>query len=84
MLWTPHGPYRKKPFSKEADLEQAIREVSTELFGPNRIYLDVKKKIGTKDKSNIPDGYLIDLSSAKEPVLRVVENELANPMCRFL
>ena len=77
MLWTPNGPYRKKPFSKEADLEQAINEVSAELFGPNRIYLDVKKKIGTKDKSNIPDGYLIDLSSAKEPVLRVVENELA-------
>lgn len=78
MLWTPNGPYRKKPFSKEADLEKAIKEVSTELFGPNRIYLDVKRKIGTKDKRNIPDGYLIDLSSAKEPVLRVVENELAS------
>jgi len=37
----------------------------------------VKKKIGTKEKGNIPDGYLIDLSSAKQPVLRVVENELA-------
>lgn len=48
------------------------------MFGPNRIYLDVKKMIGTKAKSNIPDGYLIDLSSAKEPVLRVVENELAS------
>jgi hypothetical protein len=78
MLWTPNGPYRKRPFGKEAELEMAIKEVSAELFGPNRIYLDVKKKIGTKDKSNIPDGYLIDLSSAKEPVLRVVENELAS------
>jgi hypothetical protein len=78
MLWTPKCPYRKKPFGEEAELEMAIREVSAELFGPNRIYLDVKKKIGTKDKKNIPDGYLIDLSSAKEPVLRVVENELAS------
>jgi hypothetical protein len=78
MLWTPNGPYRKRPFGNEADLELAIKEVSAELFGPNRIYLDVKKKIGTKDKKNIPDGYLIDLSSAKEPVLRVVENELAS------
>lgn len=48
MLWTPSGTYRKRPFAKEADLEQAMREVSTELFGPNRVYLDVKKKIGTK------------------------------------
>jgi hypothetical protein len=77
MLWTPSGTYRKRAFAKEADLEDAIREVSTELFGPNRVYLDVKKKIGTKAKGNIPDGYLIDLSSAKEPILRVVENELA-------
>ena len=77
MLWTAGGPYRKQPFGKEADLEEAIKEVSPELFGPERIYLDVKKKIGTKAKGNIPDGYLIDLSSAKQPVLRVVENELA-------
>lgn len=77
MLWTTGGPYRKQPFDKEADLEEAIKEVSPELFGPDRIYLDVKKKIGTKAKGNIPDGYLIDLSSAKQPVLRVVENELA-------
>src|SRR5918997_1300525 len=78
MLWTPGGPYRKQPFGKEADLEEAIKEVSAELFGPERIYLDVKKKIGTKAKGNIPDGYLIDLSSTKEPILRVVENELAS------
>src|SRR5919112_5567630 len=77
MLWTPNGTYRKRPFGKEAELEMAIKEVSAELFGPNRIYLDVKKKIGTSAKGNIPDGYLIDLSSAKQPVLRVVENELA-------
>ena len=77
MLWTAGGPYRKQPFGKEAHLEEAIKEVSPELFGPDRIYLDVKKKIGTKAKGNIPDGYLIDLSSAKQPVLRVVENELA-------
>ena len=77
MLWTAGGPYRKQPFGKEADLEEAIKEVSPELFGPDRIYVDVKKKIGTKAKGNIPDGYLIDLSSAKQPVLRVVENELA-------
>ena len=47
------------------------------MFGDERIYLDIKKKIGSKGKTiNIPDGYLIDLSSTKEPKLYVVENEL--------
>jgi hypothetical protein len=48
------------------------------LFGKSRIYLDVKKLIGAKGGTrNIPDGYLIDLSSPKKPILWVVENELA-------
>lgn len=41
------------------------------------IYLDVKKKIGIGGRRNIPDGYLIDLSS-RQPRLYVVENELAS------
>ncbi len=66
-------------FSKEKDFEKAILMVEDDLFGADRIYLDVKKKIGAAGKTNnIPDGYLIDLSSAKEPVLYVVENELAS------
>jgi len=45
--------------------------------GPARIYLDSKRRIGPKGgKQNIPDGYLIDLSSDKQPVLYVVEVEL--------
>ncbi len=41
------------------------------------MYLDVKKKIGVKGGlTNIPDGYLLDLSGQK-PRLYVVENELA-------
>lgn len=67
-----------EPFDRESDLEKAIHEVGEELFGPSRIYLDVKKKIGGKGKvANIPDAYLIDLSSAREPKLYVVENELS-------
>ena len=77
MLWTPTTKYRDEPFNTEAELEDAIRAVSADLFGPNRIYLDVKKKIGAKGRTNnIPDAYLVDLSSAKQPILRVVENEL--------
>jgi hypothetical protein len=79
MLWTPDKQYLNDPFENEPQLETAILEVSDVLFGPNRIYLDVKKLIGGKGKTkNIPDGYLIDLTSKKEPRLFVVENELAS------
>ncbi|MHC4395250.1 MAG: hypothetical protein ACYS1A_06305 [Planctomycetota bacterium] len=77
MLWGPNKVYQNEPFELEADLEAAILEVREALFGDWRIYLDLKKKIGKKGKtSNVPDGYLIDLSSKKEPRLYVVENEL--------
>ena len=79
MLWTPEKHYLDDPFETEAQLEAAIAAVSATLFGPNRVYLDVKKRIGAKGKTkNIPDGYLIDLTSKREPRLFVVENELAS------
>lgn len=78
LIWTKNGPFRRVEYGDEADLEAAIIEVQAELFGPNRIYLDAKKKIGAKGSlRNIPDGYLIDLSG-RQPRLYVVENELAS------
>jgi hypothetical protein len=78
MLWTPQHSYQEEPFQTEAELESAIKTVSVPLFGADRIYVDVKKLIGAKGGiKNVPDAYLIDLSSAKEPTLWVVENELA-------
>jgi hypothetical protein len=78
MIWTSKEHYFKDPFETESQLETSISSVSATLFGPNRIYLDVKKLIGGKGKiKNIPDGYLIDLTSKKKPRLLVVENELA-------
>lgn len=77
VIWTNGGVYRQVEYKSEADLESAILEVQGELFGPDRIYLDSKKKIGAKGgQRNIPDGYLIDLSG-RQPRLYVVENELA-------
>jgi len=77
LIWTKSGVHQRVPYDSEADLEKSILEVQADLFGPNRIYLDIKKKIGTKGTlRNIPDGYLIDLSGRK-PRLYVVENELA-------
>jgi hypothetical protein len=77
LIWTKTGAYRRVEYRGEADLEAAIIEVQAELFGPGRIYLDIKKKIGVKGGlRNIPDGYLLDLTGQK-PRLYVVENELA-------
>lgn len=77
LIWTKDGAYHRVEYESESDLEAAILQVQTELFGPDRIYLDVKKKIGAKGGlRNIPDGYLIDLGG-RQPRLYVVENELA-------
>jgi len=71
------GTYRLLEYSSEAALEAVILKVQHVLFGQDRIYLDVKKRIGGKgQKNNIPDGYLLDLSG-RTPRLFVVENELA-------
>lgn len=78
MLWGEVGAFNEEPFDLEAELEEAILTVSGTLFGKSRIYIDTKRKIGGKGQTqNIPDGYLLDLSSVKEPKLYVVENELA-------
>lgn len=78
LVWTKNGAYRRIGYETEGDLEAAILQVQTELFGHNRVYLDIKKKIGAKaGLRNVPDGYLIDLSGQR-PRLYVVENELAS------
>ncbi|HYT86665.1 MAG TPA: hypothetical protein VEK81_09545 [Burkholderiales bacterium] len=78
MLWTPDRTYNELPFEEERELEDAILKVSAALFGERRIYLDAKRKIGEKGRTrNIPDGYLLDLSSGRDPKLYIVENELA-------
>ena len=78
MLWTPDRIYSDLPFEVESELEDAILKVSAALFGEQRVYLDAKRKIGAKGRTrNIPDGYLLDLSSGRDPKLYIVENELA-------
>lgn len=77
LIWTERGAYRRVEYDNEGELESAILKVQAELFGTNRIYLAVKKRIGVKGGlRNVPDGYLVDLSGQK-PRLYVVENELA-------
>ena len=79
MLWNKEEKYIEVPYKKESELEDAVNKVKDELFGKNRIYLDDKKKIGSKgNTSNLPDGYLIDLSNIQDPKIFVVENDLSS------
>ena len=79
MLWNKKENYYEIPYNKEAELEDAVNKVKNALFGSSRIYLDDKKKIGKKGKTNnLPDGYLIDLTNSQNPKIFVVENDLAS------
>ncbi len=66
MLWIPTQQFHPWPFDKKTELEAVIAEVKAAIFGEGRICLDVKKLIGERGKAqNIPDGYLLDLSSLR-------------------
>lgn len=78
MIWTKSAQYHPWAFDRETELEAAISELKSAIFGENRIYLDVKKLVGERGKTrNIPDGYLLDFSSSSRPALYLVEVELA-------
>ncbi|MDN3667977.1 hypothetical protein QWY93_01295 [Echinicola jeungdonensis] len=79
MLWNKENKYIELPYERESELEDAVNEVKDALFGPTRIYLDDKKKIGKKGgTNNLPDGYLIDLTNSQDPNIFVVENDLSS------
>jgi len=67
-------------FDYEEDFEKAVIENQEFLFGKDTIYIDTKIRIGTKEtvKMTIPDGFLIDFTSRKNPQLYFVENELSS------
>lgn len=64
-------------YSKEEMFERKVVELSSQIFGEDSIYFDIKKKIRNGDIATIPDGYLLDLTNPVEPTLYVVENELS-------
>lgn len=79
MLWNKGNKFTEIPYERESELEDAVNEVKDVLFGPQRIYLDDKKRIGKKGgTNNLPDGYLIDLTNSQDPKIFVVENDLAS------
>jgi len=77
-LVTADGVFRLHRHLTEKDFEGVVVKLADEVFGARRVYLDCKRRIGSRGgKQSIPDGYLIDLSRRQEPQLFVVEVETA-------
>ena len=66
-------------FESEAEFEKAVIENSKFLFGKDAIYIDIKRRFGHSNSyhKGVPDGYLIDFASKKQPQLYFIENELS-------
>ena len=78
-LVTPWGTYTLYQFESEDEFERAVVAHTEEMFGPRRVYIDCKRRVGAKGgRQIIPDGYLIDFSRVRDPQLVVVESELAS------
>ncbi len=79
QLVTPFGTFKQTKYETENEFERAVVSKVADLFGERRIYLDCKRRIGAKDgKQSVPDAYLIDVSSPRDPHLYVVENEISS------
>jgi uncharacterized protein YoaH (UPF0181 family) len=65
-------------FDLEDEFERAVVANSQYLFGPEAVYIDIKKHVGSKDSyhKGIPDAFLVDFFNPKSSVLYFVENEL--------
>jgi len=79
QLITPYGTFNLIQYETEQAFERAVVAHVNDIFGERRIYLDCKRRIGAKDgKQSVPDAYLIDVSSPRDPQLYVVENEISS------
>lgn len=77
-IYTNNTLYEKIAFNIESDFEKVVTDLSDQIFGPNTIYLNIKKKIKGNNIGVIPDGYLIDMTIPDDPKLYVIENEIVS------
>lgn len=70
--------YQIYEHSKESSFEEVVIHLSSEIFGQESIYVDVKKKVKGGDITTIPDGYVIDLADPSSPSLYIIENEIVS------
>jgi hypothetical protein len=77
-IYTNNTFYEKISFNIESDFEKIVTDLSDQIFGPNTIYLNIKKKIKGNNIGVIPDGYLIDMTVSDDPKLYIIENEIVS------
>ena len=70
--------YSTLTYNKESDFERAVVELADKIFGPETIYIDIKKRVSGNDLVTIPDGYLIDMTVPDNPKLFIIENEIVS------
>jgi len=70
--------YEGLAYRLEADFEEQVVKLADLIFGPQSIYLDVKKHVRGDDFVTIPDGYVIDMARPSEPRLYIIENEIVS------
>ncbi|MEK6887645.1 MAG: DUF5655 domain-containing protein [Candidatus Aenigmatarchaeota archaeon] len=74
VIVTKDGKYYLYNYESEIELERMVIEHSSEIFGKNTHYFNIKKKISSKAGfGTVPDGYVIDFEEKK---LYIVEVEL--------
>ncbi len=77
-IYTNNTFYEKISFNIESDFEKVVTDLSDQIFGPNTIYLNIKKKIKGNNIGVIPDGYLIDITIPDDAKLYIIENEIVS------
>lgn len=70
--------YNAYAFDKEEEFERTVRKLSSHIFGPQSIYISIKKKVAGKGIRVIPDGYVLDMTVPVDPKLYVIENEIVS------
>ncbi|MBB4070575.1 hypothetical protein GGQ18_003190 [Salinibacter ruber] len=68
--------YHPYEYDSEEEFEEAVIGHSHEIFGPDTVYFDIKKRLENENVLTIPDGYLLDFSFQHSPRLYIIENEL--------
>lgn len=68
--------FNERPFSSENEVEEFVERFSSQVFGPESFYFNLKRRSGSRVIS-VPDGYLLDFARTK-PQLVIVENELSS------
>lgn len=90
VIITKDGKYYLHNYKSEAELERMIIEHSSEIFGKDALYLNLKKKIASmKGTSGIPDGFLIDFENNKFYIIEIelsvheIVSHISNQLIRF-